>query len=221
MPAVSLTTLRARVRQRADMVSSNFIADDATGLDAFINEGVQKLHEKLVDAMGEEYVSSTSALTTVAAQSDYTLPAGFYKLYGVDLNIGGRVRALKPYMRPERNVYRENLYPNYVPRYSLVGGSLRLCPVPAGGLTGSILYAPEATTLTLPADTVTFPNGWERYVVIYAAIQALLKEESSVTALSAVLEREEQELDRIKMQRDLAAPKQVVDLDLVDTEVLY
>lgn len=203
------------------MVSSNFIADDATGMDAFINEGVQKLHEKLVDAMGEEYVSSTSVLTTVASQSDYALPAGFYKLYGVDLNIGGQVRALRPYMRAERNIYRENYRSDRLPHYSLVGNYLRLYPVPAGGLTGSVLYAPEATVLTLPADTVTFPNGWERYVVLYAAIQALLKEESSVTGLMAVLEKEEQELDRLKQQRDLASPKQVVDLDLVDVDWTY
>ena len=66
------------------------------------------------------------------------------------------------------------------------------------------------------SDTVNYPNGWEKYVVLYAAIQALLKEESNVTALRAELEAVEREIERAKESRDYAAPKQVVDLDVAD-----
>lgn len=217
--AVTLTTLRSRVRERADMSVSTFIADTATGLDAIINEGVQKLHAHLVDAMGEEYISSTTSAAVTSGVSDYALPSDFFKLYGVDLSDGSQNRALRPYMRAERNLYRyaqPNGYNNW-PRYSLVGGYLRLYPAPSGG-TYTLLYAPNATVLVNGSDSVTFPNGWERYVVLYAAIQALLKEESSVTGLMTMLEKEEQELSQMKQMRDLAHPKQVVDLDAVDYE---
>jgi len=217
MASVTLTTLRTRVRERADMVGSSFVADAATGLDAWINEGVQRLHGMLVDAMGEEYVSTSATLTTVANQSDYALPTGFFKLYGVDLLVRGEYQTLQPYMRAERNAYKQpRLNPSNQPRYSLVGSNLRLLPAPQTVTTGAILYAPEATALVNAGDAVNFPNGWERYVVLYAAIQALLKEESSASGLRQELEAVEKEIERTKEMRDFAAPKQVVDLDAVE-----
>ena len=83
--SVTLTTLRARVRERADMVGSSFVADAATGLDAWIHEGWQQLYGKLIDAMGDEYVESKAALSLTAGVSDYALPSDFFKLYGIDL----------------------------------------------------------------------------------------------------------------------------------------
>lgn len=217
MASVSLTTLRTRVRERADMVGSSFVADSATGLDAWINEANQRLHGMLVDALGEEYVSSTSSFTTVSGTSDYALPAGFYKLYGVDLNYHGAIRTLMRYERSERNAYRE-IRPDQLPRYNVVGSNLRLYPATTNGLAGTILYAPEATVLSAGSDTVSYPNGWEKYIVIEAAIQALMKEESSVTALVAERERIEREIRDAKESRDMAMPKRVVDMELVELE---
>lgn len=219
MATVTLDKLRTRARERADMVGSSFVADAATGLDAWINEAHQRLHGMLVDALGEEYVSSTSAFTT-SSSSDYPLPSGFYKLFGVDLEYHGIMRSLTRYERPERNVYRE-LRPEALPRYAIVGSNLRLYPVPAAGLTGSILYAPEATVLVGGSDSVTYPNGWEKFIVIDAAIQALLKEESSVTALVAERERIEREIRDAKEARDMATPKRVVDVTLTDLDPFW
>jgi hypothetical protein len=218
MATVTLTTLVARVRERADMPVAGFVTDTATSLWSFINEAHAKLHGMLVDALGEEYVSSSTPFTTVANQSDYALPATFYKLYGVDLDYHGLMRALKQYNRAERNLYRE-LHPEYTPRYQLVGSSLRLYPAPAAGLTGAILYAPEATVLAASNDTVTYPNGWERFIVIDAAIQALLKEESSVTQLVAERAAIIREIEATKELRDLATPHQVVDVNNLDNTI--
>ena len=212
---VSLSTLISRARERADMVGSSFVANTDSSLHAWVNEANQKLHGMLVDAMGEEYVSSSQAFTTIANQSDYALPSNFYKLYGVDLDFRGLMRALKQYNRAERNLYRE-FHPEFTPRYSLVGNNLRLYPVPAAGLTGAILYAPEATILNVGADTVAYPNGWERFIVIDTAIQMLLKEESSVTALANERAAIIREIETTKEARDLATPKQVVDVSNFD-----
>lgn len=201
------------------MTGSSFVADAATGLDAWINEAHQKLHGMLVDALGEEYVSSTSSFTT-SATSDYALPSGFYKLFGVDLEYHGIMRALTRYERPERNAYRE-IRPEALPRYSLVGSNLRLYPIPTAGLAGTILYAPEATVLVNAGDSVTYPNGWEKYIVIDAAIQALLKEESDTRALMAERERIEKEIREAKEARDMATPKRVVDVMMTDLDVLW
>lgn len=198
------------------MVGSAFVADSATGLDAWINEANQKLHGMLVDALDEEYVSSSSSFTTLAATSDYAVPSGFYKLYGVDLDYHGVMRSLKQYTRAERNVYRE-VRPEYLPRYSLVGSSIRLYPIPSPGLSGAILYAPEATALVNGSDTVNYPNGWERFIVIDAAIQALAKEESDVRTLAAERAAIIKEIEQTKEQRDLATPKRVVDLEVAES----
>lgn len=222
MTAVSLTTLRTRVRERADMPVAGFVPDTATGIDAFINEGVQRLHEKLVEAYGEEYVESTSALTTAAGTSDYNLPTGMLKLYGVDLTISGRVCTLRPFMRAERNGLREGgITWQTVPRYRVVGSKLRLLPVPQSVLSGTFYYAPDATVLVSTSDTVSFPNGWERYVVLYAAIQCLMKEESDVRELRIELDKLDRELESLKENRDAAFPRQVVDLDLADLVERY
>lgn len=198
------------------MVSSNFVTNTDSSIHAWANEANQKLHGILVDAMGEEYVSSSQAFTTVANQSDYALPATFYKLYGVDLLYAGLQRSLHRYNRAERNLYRE-LNPEVVPRYALVGSNLRLYPIPAAGLSGVILFAPEATILNVGTDTVTYPNGWERFIVIDTAIQMLLKEESSVTGLAAERASIIREIESTKESRDLATPHQVVDTSLIDT----
>jgi hypothetical protein len=198
------------------MVGSAFVADSGLGLDAWINEANQKLHGMLVDALGEEYVSSSASFTTIANTSDYAVPASFYKLYGVDLDYHGVMRSLKQYTRAERNTYRE-LHPEYLPRYSLVGTNIRLYPIPTAGLTGAILYAPEATTLVNSGDTVNYPNGWQRFIVIDAAIQALAKEESDVRTLAAERAAIIKEIEQTKEQRDLATPKRVVDLEVAES----
>lgn len=219
--SVTLATLRTRARERADQANSTLVSDSR--LNDWINEANQRLHSMVVDALGQQYISSTSTFTTVADQSDYTLPAGFYKLYGVDLNYNGVTRTLLPYETLERNVYRESRLTGapFVPRYALIGTSLRLYPIPTAGLTGTILYAPEATVLSGDSDAVTYPNGWERFIVIDAAIQMVIKEESNPNDLRAERERIEQEIERTKEARDLAAPKRVVDTSMADLEVWW
>lgn len=215
MTTVTIDSLRTRVRERCDMVGSSFVVDNTTGVDAFINEANQKLHALLVDAFGEEYVSSVSTFTTAASTNDYAVPSGFYKLYGVEIARGGKQYSIPRFTRAERNAYRNSNVAanvlNHELRYSLIGSNIRIYPTPPAGLTGSILYAPEATTLTT-GSSVSYPNGWERFIVIDAAIQILMKEESSVTGLQA--ERKEI-LDAIKLekeQRDLAESYHVVDV---------
>jgi hypothetical protein len=219
MPAVALSVLRTRVRERADMVGSAFVADVATGLDAWINEGVQRLHGKLVDAFGDEYVESTSTFNTVAGTSDYNLPTGFFRLYGVDLSFNGTARTLLPYTRAERNALTSSFAGAvYPPWYRVVGGKLRLLPVPAAVYAGTIYYAPEATLLVNAGDTITVPNGWEAYVVLYAAIQSLLKEESDARGFQSELQALDTELVRLRDDRDSAFPKSAVDMDNLNSD---
>ncbi len=219
MAAVTLVTLTGRAREKADMVGSTFVTDAADSLWAFVNEGVQELHELLVESFGADYAVSTSALTTVAGTEAYALPSDFYKLLGVDLTIAGKSRDLKKYNFKKRNLYR-NIVGTQIPRYRVDGAYLRLLPAPSAVYTGSILYAPTTPLLAATGSTVNFPNGWERYVVLHAAMCCLRKEESDHTGV----EREKLGLRghiiQVAANRDAGEPEQAVDVEAGDVEYL-
>lgn len=219
MADVTLANLISRARSRADMPIAGFVTD-AEVVD-WLNEGVQKLHEKLVSAYGEEYVSSAATLI-VNSSGSATLPTNFFKLLTVEMTIAGTVVTLLPFMQQERNAYRNalNLPSGTKPRYKLSAGNLILRPPQVAGTQIALTYAPEATLLLVatPTQTVNFPNGWEKYVVLYAAIQMLEKEESSTTKAQDQLDKWDRELDELAQSRDNAAPKQSVDIDLVESD---
>ncbi len=231
MSAITLAQLRLRARERADMVNSTFVTDAADSLDSWINEGAQKLHDLLVSAYGNDYVEKSSTLTTVAGTTDYALPADFYKLLGAELPFSGSMKTLKPYNRTERNAFANQpvtLSRFNIPRYKLSKGVIRLLPAPSGVLVGKLWYSPllqvtkaDSSVINLlvdSTDTIDFPAGWERYVVMYAARVCMSKEETSVTDISAMLEKEEGDLNAMAENRNADQPMQAVDLDAVDYE---
>lgn len=224
MAAFSLTTLRARVREKADMPITGFITDTATSLDAFINEGIELLHDKLVEAYAGDYMEKSSAFTF--SSNPVSLPTDFYKMLGVEINQSGAILTLDAYNRRERNTYRNaGTYGFYgsLPVYKLtsVSGSagvaaMTLLPVPATGTTGTIYYSPTATTLVASGDTVNFPNGWEKYVVLYATIQCLMKEETDTSVHERQLLMLDEKLKSIVENRDASQPQHSTDIDNVN-----
>lgn len=216
MGAVTLTNLIARSRSRADQPIVGFVT--AAELLDWINEGVQQLHEKLVSAYGEEYISSSANLTVASGVAP--LPAGFFKLQTIEMSVAGVTRTLLPYVQQERNAYKNipNIVGSTKPRYKLVAGNVKLLPVQPNGTVVAITYAPEATLLATGTDTINFPNGWEKYVVLYAAIQMMEKEETSTTTARALLKQWSDELEELRMSRDAAAPVQAVDVDMVEND---
>ena len=200
------------------MPIAGFVADTATSLDAWINEGVQQLHEKLIEAYGADYLEKSTTFTTTGTDN-VSLPADFFKLLGVDMNLAQGVATLSAYSRGERNAFR-NATVSYrsLPQYKLSGSLLRLLPTPPTGTTGTIWYVPVATVLVSGSDTVDFPNGWERYVVLYAAIQAMLKEETDTSGLERQLGLLEEKLKSIIENRDAGQPMHATDVDLVNID---
>jgi hypothetical protein len=219
MAAVSLTTLRARARERADFTSSAFVSDTATSLDAWINEGAQELHDLLVTHDGDEYAASSTSFSTVVGTSDYSLPTDFLKLLAVDWASNGRQIDLKKFELKERNAYRSQLASALLlPRYRLAGNSIRLYPAPTVVTTVTVWYVPALTVLVNGADTVNFPNGWERYAVLHAAIACLKKEESDARPLEGELATLRGHIIATASNRDAGAPPSAVDGQVSDLE---
>lgn len=184
----------------------------------WINEGYAALHEKLVSAYGEEYVSTSANLTVASGVAP--LPTDFFKLQTIEMDIAGVTRTLRPYVQAERNAYKNvpNVIGTTKPRYKLVASNIKLLPVQPDGTVVSITYAPEITPLAINTDQVRFPNQWEKYIVAYAAMQMLDKEESSITSLEKLLAGWDEELEVLKQSRDASAPTQAVDVDLVEND---
>lgn len=197
------------------MVGSTFITDAANSLDAWINEGVQELHELLAEKFDEDYLETSATFTTVAGTEAYNLPSDFYKLLGVDLTLGSQVISLQPYRRAERSLYKAAVGGPTLPRYKLTGSQLRLLPAPDSAYAGRYWYIPTKTLLVNGSDEINFPNGWERYVVLRAAITALKKEESETASLENELALIRQDIERRAEQRDPGAPHKAVDVEAV------
>lgn len=225
LPTVSLTTLVARAREAADMPTSGFVADSATSLYAWINEGCQLLHEKLMAAYGVAYKASIQSITLIPGTLSYALENDFFKLISVDLNINGVQRALQPFTWAERNTYYNALSSwTGTPRYCVAGTSILVYPPTYSGVM-SVMYCPifwssgsasSPAGLTTGTDTVFFPNGWEKYVVVYAAMRMRMKEESDVRELAAMLAKWDKELEELAINRDLGTPKSAVDVENID-----
>lgn len=234
MATVSLATLEARVRERADMLNSQFVSANTNSVWGWIQEGAQKLHDLLVEKDNDEWFQNIFTFSTVANQSNYPLPADFYRLQSVDifLNGTGYPVDMKKFNRKERNAYRlaaNQVYGAAIPRYRVMGNQFYVFPAPPSAYQITLWYAPPlqvavhgggtiANVFANTDDTITFTNGWERYIVAYATKLALQKEESDVSEYDAEMADVKAEIEVAAENRDMAEPDQAVDVDKTDLD---
>lgn len=83
MAVVTLATLVAKARKRADMVNSTFLSD--TEWKELVLSGVQALRQRLHGA-GQEWERLTAEMDTVPGQALYNLPTDFYRLQALMAN---------------------------------------------------------------------------------------------------------------------------------------
>lgn len=230
MPLITTASMVTQAKERADMPVAGFISD--AQVLTWVNEGLKTLHKLLVDAYENGYAYKEETATTDGG-SDYALPTDFYRLYGLDLVDGTSTITLQPYQRSERNVYRnapfgmDRVYRPRV-RYDFISfvssgntvRGVRLLPTPQSGLSLRFIYAPMLPDFS-DSQSVDIPDGWEKYAVVYAAVQMLMKEESPVRELQGLLAKWEGELKDLKDTRDSAFPKSVTDAEALDVENLY
>lgn len=210
MALVSLTELRLRVRERADMVSSTFVSD--AELTRYINASLQELYDLLVQAI-EDYNITTVAFT-ISSGSTYSLPSDFYKLRGLEESSEGEWRALRPFNWNERSSYDSVIINRYwtYPRYRIVGSNIEFLPSAEAPGSYRIRYVPLLVPLSSDSDTFNGHNGWEEYAVVCAAIKCKDKEESSTTVLERERERLEKRLQTLIDNRDQQEASRVGDV---------
>lgn len=209
MAQITLSQLRTRAKSRSDMLNSTFVADSEWN--DFINASADELYDILIQKFGELWNFQRSNVSTVANTDTVALPVSLYRLLSVERNDSGR------WMPLDRVAY-SGVTPNELSTgrpacYAMAGANVLLWPVPDAVYSLRFSYVPFRTRLVVDADALDGVSGWEEYVVVDAAIKALTKEESDVSALmndkASLLNRIESAAER----RDEGQPRQVVDVE--------
>jgi hypothetical protein len=212
MATVSRETLRSRAKTLADMATSSFVSDDEWN--QFLEDGRSALQGLLARASTphpmaeEEYDFETDGTENVA------LPDDMLRATGVDLQVNGRWVEVTPFDWAQRNALRNVATSTGLgTQYALRGGYLKLLPVPPDGTSGRLNYVPGASPLGDDDAAMEGVNGWERYVCLFAAIEALDKEESDTSRLEAKLAKEEERVLREASRRDAENPSATRDVE--------
>ncbi len=196
------------------MENSDFISDSE--LNSFINASYAELYDILVSRF-EDYYTTTSTHTVTAGNTSFAVPADFYKLRGVDRQIGSSndFYALLKFNFSERNWrnrrLNRTLFGQSNVNYRLVGNNVELVPNDHAAGTYKLWYVPAYTTLSSDSDTLDGVNGWEEYIVVDACIKCLEKEESSTTSFERQKTRLERRIEEMASMRDIEQPERVTD----------
>lgn len=219
---MSLAQFRTAVRQRTNnenatgVYTNSFITD--AELNSYINQSIFELYDILIQKFGSEYfVANPSTITTDGVNSLFNLPADFYKLIGVALQINGSSYVpLKQGSMAEmlalQGVVNQQVIGVNTLIYRLRAGKIWIAPLPQAGQILQLIYVPTFTTLNGDSDTFDGISGWTEYVIVDASIKCLQKEESDVSVL---MMQKAQLLERIESaaaNRDAANPSTVADV---------
>lgn len=190
--AATLATLRTRVRQRADKVSTQFVTDaEVTG---YVNAAAYELYGLLATHRKDwftipetEVVSSGNTITLSTA-----LASRMLHLAGVDYQVGGQWLPLRELDFGTR-------------------GDLSTSQAATG--TYRIWYVPEMTALSADGDTLhwSIPAELEEYIVCGACIKIKDKEEADTSVLQGELARLRREAEIIASIR--TRPGRISDYD--------
>lgn len=198
----TLLQLRDRCKQESDNVGQSFVSDPEWN--TYINNSYGELYSLLAESYGADYFvqSLTGGYTflTDGINSFFALPADFFKLLGVDVQVSSPQQwvSLKPFAFADRN--RLSVFNN---------------PVPMAGQTVRMFYIPRVTALaadgTSTVDAVSI-NGWDEYIVADACIKALAKEESDVSVFMVRKQGLIKRMESETQNRDAGNPPTIVDV---------
>ncbi len=213
----TLSDIKTRVRERADMVNSQFISDSE--MLSYVNSAYQELYELLVNTNEDYYTTSTTFTLSSSDNGVYALPSDFFKLRGVEYLLSGEYITIYPYNWNERNSYNKSvtqaLRPTGGRAYRMMGSNLRIRPSDSAVGSYQMWYVPTLTALSADTDvvdTIMTRAGWEEYVVIEAAIKCLAKEESSTTHLMQEKMILKQRIIESASERDIDQPEKISDI---------
>ena len=198
---INLGYLRYLAQLRADKLNSEYLTTDEWNSN--INQSIYELYDILVTKFGDDYFFAPPLLVPMTGLDSYPLPDGsnyisggipapaIYKLNGVDVNISGSSvgpnagwTPLSRFNWSDRDRYTtwpgqagalNNLFQM---AYREMGNQLQVIPANQNQLL-RLWYVPIMTQLLRDEDMLPFSiSGWSEYVIVDAAMKAMIKEES-------------------------------------------
>ena len=200
------------VRQRADMVGSDFVSDDE--ILEYLNQEFAELRGIIRRAEGQPFARSESApFVTSVGVSTYTLPADFAELLSVKRTYAGREVALKPFTEFERAQFAN---PGSGPptMYRLNGDNIDLLPVNEIATIVLAYVAGEGRLQFSPGSPNTYDGvqGFEMAAIYGATATCLQKEESDPSFYLGQKDRIVRHIQAMAGQRDGGQPERVTDV---------
>lgn len=227
---INLGYLRYMAQLRADKLNSQYLTTDEWNYN--INQSANELYDLLVDKYGDDYFFAPSLLIQLTGQTFYPLPDGFnyggapalYKLNGIDSNVGGGTTGPSAGWIPLARANwsdRDNFttWPGqagalnnlYKMSYRTMGNNLFLFPV-NNNVTIQLWYVPILKQMLQETDMISFSiSGWCEFVIIDAAMKAMIKEESELK-WNMLDETKSSMIERIEVSasnRDVGQPNSV------------
>ena len=198
---INLGYLRYMAQLRSDKLNSEYLTTDEWNWN--INQSIGDLGDQLTAAYGEDYFLAPPLLIPLTGLNFYPLPDGsnypingvnspaILKLTGIDANVGGASQGPNAGWIPlsrsnwsDRDKY--TTFPGqagalnniYQMSYREMGQNLWIFPSNMN-MTIRLLYIPIFAQLLQDTDMLPFSfSGWSEFVVIDAAMKAMVKEES-------------------------------------------
>lgn len=230
---INLGMLRYQSKLRADKLNSEFLTTDEWNIN--INKSMFGLFDILVTKYGDDFFLASPYTISTTGAKNYPLPDGsssfdvnsvtppaVYKMLGVDcgVSVGNNAWVTLPrYNWIDRNrfVYPQlqaNALGVFNLSYRQMGNQLYFIPNPSAGQFIQIWYVPIMTQLLRDTDMLSFSiSGWDEYVVVDAAIKALIKEESFDQANALKQDRSDllMRIETTAANRDVGQPNTISD----------
>ncbi len=212
--SVSLSTLRTKVRKRAD-VEGETVRHTNAEINGYINEAWNELYEELAGT-NEEYFSTTYSFTTTPGTALYTLPAAFFYLRTASVNQNGWRYEITRLDLNELDE-QENFGVSYTGSpigYTILGDNLELVPTPTAAFTVTIRYVPLPTDFSADGDTQNFRAGWEEFVIWEAAAKVIAVDGRDHTVARTEADRQRARIIASAQKRNLHQPKHFLRRDV-------
>jgi len=231
---MTLGQVRLASQQRADRVDSPFVT--TAEWNSYINQSYFELYDLLVTVYEDYFIAPPVHFTTNGNQFLYPLPDGvtvfqhgdgtnfvpqsLYKLRGVDLGLQTANNAYVTvskfnFMDRNRFVYPNSastIYGVFNMQYRMMGKNIEFIPTPSNNQRIRLWYTPRLAQLLLDTDIMDGVSGWTEYVIVDAAIKALQKEESDVSALMMQKQALLVRIQDSAMNRDEGQPDRITDV---------
>jgi len=226
---INLGYLRYMAQLKADKLHSQYLTTDEWNFN--INQSANELYDILVSKFGEDYFLADPLVFNLSGQVSYDIPNGqnyggipaLYKLNGIDVNIGGGTGPNAGWVPLSRANWsdrdRYTTWPGqagalnniYEMSYRPMGNKIYLFPVNTNMLV-QIWYVPVLAQMLLDTDMLPFSiSGWSEFVIIDAAMKAMIKEESLekwnllAQTKAALIER----IEDVSANRDVGQPNTI------------